>query len=90
MIRTENFYLLNQLKKKVYKEFEKEYPTSAEYEQKNDTGNSQDFLNKYFLYLSLVEYSESVETEISNRLMNLFHDSRIFRNCHTYTRIQTY
>jgi hypothetical protein len=56
-----NFYLLNQLrKKKLYKEFEKEYKTSAEYEQKNDTGNSEDFLNKYFLYLSLAEYS--VET----------------------------
>jgi len=56
-VNRKNYYLLNQLrKKKLYKEFEKEYKTSIQFQEINDTGNAEDFLNKYFLCLADAEY----------------------------------
>lgn len=56
-VNRRNFYLLNQLrKKKLYREFEKEYNTSIEYQEKSDGGSPEDFINKYFLSYSYGEY----------------------------------
>ena len=53
-----NYYLLNQLrKKKLYKEFEKEYKNSIEIQEGAETGAPEDFLDKYFLNLAFVEFS---------------------------------
>jgi len=56
-INRKNFYRLNQLrKKKLYKEFEKEYKESLSVQERSEGGNPEDFINKYFLNLSYAEY----------------------------------
>ena len=56
-INRKNFYRLNQLrKKKLYKDFEKEYKESVSIQEKSEGGNPEDFINKYFLRLSYAEY----------------------------------
>jgi len=56
-INRKNFYKLNQLrKKKLYKEFEKEYKESVIVQERSEGGNPEDFINKYFLNLSYAEY----------------------------------
>ncbi len=56
-INRKNFYRLSQLrKKKLYKEFEKEYKDSVEIQENSEGGNPEDFINKYFLKLSYAEY----------------------------------
>jgi len=56
-INRKNFYRLNQLrKKKLYKEFEKEYKDSVTVQERSEGGNPEDFINKYFLRLSYAEY----------------------------------
>lgn len=53
-----NYYLLNQLrKKKLYKEFEKEYKNSIQIQEAAETGAPEDFLDKYFLNLAFVEFA---------------------------------
>ncbi len=53
-----NYYLLNQLrKKKLYKEFERDFKNSSDIQEAAETGSPEDFLDKYFLNLALVEFS---------------------------------
>ncbi len=52
------FYLLNQLReKKLYKEFGKEYHNSEAPDEYSLKGGVNDFLNRYFLEESFLEYS---------------------------------
>lgn len=52
-----NFYLLSQLRKrKLYKEFEKEYHNAEEVQIKTDGGSPEDIINRYFLVHALGEY----------------------------------
>ncbi|HMR41438.1 MAG TPA: hypothetical protein PKA90_13520 [Ignavibacteria bacterium] len=53
-----NIYLLNNLrKKKLYREFEKEYSKSELFNISDNKGSVNDFLNEYFLQESFLEYS---------------------------------
>ena len=56
-INKKNYYRLSQLrKKKLYKEFEKEYKESVVIQEESEGGNPEDFINKYFLSLAFAEY----------------------------------
>ncbi len=52
-----NYYMLNQLrKKKLYKEFEKEYKISSEFQESAESGTPEDFIDKYYLNFAFIEF----------------------------------